>query len=63
MLVFRAGIHKLLVRIANWEASDQTASSEQAISIQKFKNIYRSESQQLMYHITCLFNLQVKKES
>ena len=28
MLVFRAGIHKLLVRIANREDSDQAASSE-----------------------------------
>ena len=28
MLVFRAGIHKLLVRIANREDPDQTASSE-----------------------------------
>ena len=28
MLVFRAGIYKLLVRIANREDPDQTASSE-----------------------------------
>ena len=28
MLIFRAGIHKLLVRIANREHPDQTASSE-----------------------------------
>ena len=28
MLVFRAGIHKLLVRKANREDPDQTASSE-----------------------------------
>ena len=28
MLVFRAGIHKILVRIANREDPDQTASSE-----------------------------------
>ena len=28
MLVFRAGIHKFLVRIANREETDQTASSE-----------------------------------
>ena len=28
MLVFRAGIHKMLVRIANREYPDQTASSE-----------------------------------
>ena len=28
MLVFRSGIHKILVRIANREDPDQTASSE-----------------------------------
>ena len=28
LLVFRAGIHKILVRIANWEDPDQTASLE-----------------------------------
>ena len=28
MLIFRAGIHKILVRIANREDPDQTASSE-----------------------------------
>ena len=28
MLVFRAGIHKFLVRVANREDPDQTASSE-----------------------------------
>ena len=28
MLVFRAGIHKMFVRIANRETPDQTASSE-----------------------------------
>ena len=28
MLVFRAGIHKMLVRIANREDPDQTASEE-----------------------------------
>ena len=28
MLVIRAGIHKMLVRIANREDPDQTASSE-----------------------------------
>ena len=28
MLVFRAGIHKLLLRIANKENPDQTASQE-----------------------------------
>ena len=28
ILVFRAGIHKMLVRIANREELDQTASSE-----------------------------------
>ena len=28
MLVFKAGIHKMLVRIANREDLDQTASSE-----------------------------------
>ena len=28
LLVFRAGIHKILVRIANGEDPDQTASSE-----------------------------------
>ena len=28
MLIFRAGIHKLLVKIANREDPDQTASSE-----------------------------------
>ena len=28
LLVFRAGIHKMLVRIANREDPDQTASSE-----------------------------------
>ena len=28
MLVFRAGIHEMLVRIANREGPDQTASSE-----------------------------------
>ena len=28
MLVFRDGIHKMLVNIANWEDPDQTASSE-----------------------------------
>ena len=28
MLIFRAGIHKILVRIANREDLDQTASSE-----------------------------------
>ena len=28
MLIFRAGIHKVLVRIANREDPDQTASSE-----------------------------------
>ena len=28
MLIFRAGIHKMLVRIANREDPDQTASSE-----------------------------------
>ena len=27
-LVFRAGIHKMLVRMANWEDPDHTASSE-----------------------------------
>ena len=30
MLVIRAGIHKMLVRIANREYSDQTASSDQS---------------------------------
>ena len=28
LLVFRAGIHKILVRIANWDDPDQTASLE-----------------------------------
>ena len=28
MLIFRAGIHKMLVRIANREDPDETASSE-----------------------------------
>ena len=28
MMVFRAGIHKMIVSIANREDSDQTASSE-----------------------------------
>ena len=28
MLVFGTGIHKFLVRVANWEDPDQTASSE-----------------------------------
>ena len=32
MLIFRAGIHKILVRIANWEDPDQTASSEAVFS-------------------------------
>ena len=28
MFVVKAGIHKMLLRIANWEDPDQTASSE-----------------------------------
>ena len=32
MLVIRAGIHKMLVRIANREEPDQTASSEAVLS-------------------------------
>ena len=28
MLVVKAGIHKMLIKIANWEDPDQTASSE-----------------------------------
>ena len=32
MLVSRAGIHKMVVRIANWEDPDQTASSEAVCS-------------------------------
>ena len=27
MLLFRAGIHKMFVKVANWEDPDQTASS------------------------------------
>ena len=56
MMVFRAGIHKMLVRIANREEPDQTASLKadlglpcrsrpfgQAASIQNFRtfNIYK----------------------
>ena len=32
MLVFRAGIHKMVVRTANREDSDQAASSEAVLS-------------------------------
>ena len=33
MLVVRAGIHKMLVRIANREVTDQTASSGSALFV------------------------------
>ena len=33
MLAFLVGIHKMVVRIANWENPDQTASSEDTTGV------------------------------
>ena len=50
MLVIKAGIHKLLVRIANWEDPDQTASLE-AVWSGSVLSVYALFGRQLVFRI------------
>ena len=65
MLVFRAGIHKILVRIANREDSDQTASSNlglpclsrpfwQATLVPDFRTFTANVNAQVSSEASCL---------
>ena len=65
MLVFKAGIHKILVRIANREDSDQTASSDlglpclsrpfwQATLVRDFRTFTANVNAQVSSEASCL---------